>query len=180
MCYYHVVPLVEQELLTLPEHMSSTLVFSGGSCGSIFSFMCMCCRSLFVLLYFISYGHCVVCSFVLYILWPLCCLSFCTLYLMAIVLSVLLYFISYGHCVVCPFVLYILWPLCCLFFCTLYLMAIVLSVLLYFISYGHCVVCSFVLYILWPLCCLFFDLRILITLLVSSNSSFNGKTKVVI
>ena len=36
-------------------------------------------------------------------------------------------------------------------------------------SFGHCVVCSSVF---WPLCCLFFDIRILITPLVSSNSSW--------
>jgi hypothetical protein len=42
------VSLVEQELLTLPEHLSSPPVFVG-SCNSIFSFMCMFCRSLFVL-----------------------------------------------------------------------------------------------------------------------------------
>ena len=119
---------------------------------------------LSVLLSF-SYGHCVVCSFVFF-LWPLCCLFFC-LFLMAIVLSVLLSF-SYGHCVVCSSVFF-LWPLCCLFFC-LFLMTIVLSVLLSF-SYGHCVVCSSVFF-LWPLCFLFFcDLRILVTPLVSSNSS---------
>ena len=75
---------------------------------------------------------------------------------------------SYGHCVVCSSVFF-LWPLCCLFFC-LFLMAIVLSVLLSF-SYGHCVVCSSVFF-LWPLCCPFFcDLRIMVTPLVSSNSS---------
>ena len=51
------VPLVEQELLTRPEHLSSW-----GSCFSIFSFMCMFCKSLFVLLYF-------------YFL-PFCCLFF--------------------------------------------------------------------------------------------------------
>jgi hypothetical protein len=45
-------------------------------------------------------------------------------------------------------------------------LAIVLSVLL---SFGHCGVCPSVF---WPLCCLsFFDLRIMITPLVSSNSS---------
>jgi hypothetical protein len=55
------VPLVEQELLTIPEHLSSPPVFSGGSCYSIFIFMCMFCRSLFVLLYFF-FGHCVVSS----------------------------------------------------------------------------------------------------------------------
>ena len=43
------VPLVEQELLTLPEHLSSPPVLVG-SCYSIFSFICVFCRSLFVLL----------------------------------------------------------------------------------------------------------------------------------
>jgi hypothetical protein len=64
------VSLVEQELLTLPEHLSSPPVFSGvrvtrslwGSCYSIFSFIGMLCWSLFVLLYFFF--------------WPLCCLFF--------------------------------------------------------------------------------------------------------
>ena len=57
------VPLVEQELLNLPEHMSSPRDrFLVGFCYSIFSFMCMFCRSLFVLLYFFF--------------WPLCCLFF--------------------------------------------------------------------------------------------------------
>ena len=40
------VPLVEQEQLTFLEHPSSVPVFS----CTIFSFMCMLCRSLFVLL----------------------------------------------------------------------------------------------------------------------------------
>jgi hypothetical protein len=48
------VQLVKQELLTLPEHMSSPPVFSGVSCYSIFSFMCMLCWSLFVFLNFWS------------------------------------------------------------------------------------------------------------------------------
>jgi hypothetical protein len=51
-CFYHLtyniigwrVPLVEQELFTLPEYLSL--------CYLIFSFMCMLCRSMFVLLYF--------------------------------------------------------------------------------------------------------------------------------
>jgi hypothetical protein len=47
------VPLVEQELLTLLEHLSSPPLFTGVSCYSIFSFMCMFCRLLFVLLYFL-------------------------------------------------------------------------------------------------------------------------------
>jgi hypothetical protein len=52
---------VEQELLTLPEHLSSPS-FSWGLCCSIFSFICMFCRSLLVFLYFFF--------------WPLCCLFF--------------------------------------------------------------------------------------------------------
>ena len=47
------VSLMEQELLTLPDHLSSPPVFS---------FICIFCRSLFVLLYFFF--------------WPLCCLFF--------------------------------------------------------------------------------------------------------
>ena len=50
------VPLVEQE------HPSSPPGFSWVSCYSIFSFMCMFCRSLFVLFYFFF--------------WSLCCLFF--------------------------------------------------------------------------------------------------------
>ena len=45
-----------------PEHLSSSPVFSGVPCYSIFSFMCMFCRSLFVFLYFFF--------------WPFCCLFF--------------------------------------------------------------------------------------------------------
>ena len=56
------VPLAEQELLTLPEHMRSPPDFQWGSCYSIFSFICMFCGSLFVLLYFFF--------------WPLCCMFF--------------------------------------------------------------------------------------------------------
>ena len=53
---------ISVSLLTFPEHLSSPPVFSGGSCYSIISFICICCRSLFVLLYFFF--------------WPLCCLFF--------------------------------------------------------------------------------------------------------
>ena len=53
---YHAV------LRTLPEHMSSSHVFSGVPVVRSLVFCVMCCRSLFVLL------SCLV--------WPLCCLSF--------------------------------------------------------------------------------------------------------
>ena len=59
--------LVEQELLNFPEHLSSTPGFSGVRV-SIFSFMCMFCRSLFVLLYVF--------------LWSLCCLFFFAIQIM--------------------------------------------------------------------------------------------------
>jgi hypothetical protein len=48
------LPLVEQELYTIPEHLSWP---------SILSLICMFCRSSFVLLYFFFF-------------WLLCCLSF--------------------------------------------------------------------------------------------------------
>ena len=40
--------------------------FEWGSCYSIFSFICVFCRSLFVLLYFFFFGHCVFCSSSIY------------------------------------------------------------------------------------------------------------------
>ena len=43
------VPLVEQELLNLLEHLNSSPVFQWGSCYSIFSFICMFCRFVLVL-----------------------------------------------------------------------------------------------------------------------------------
>jgi hypothetical protein len=53
------VPLVEQELLNIPEHLSSPAVFSVTR-----SFMCVFCRSLFVLFIWSIF------------FWPLCCLFF--------------------------------------------------------------------------------------------------------
>jgi hypothetical protein len=54
------VPLVEQELLTLPEHLSSPRIFSGVRVTLSLVLCVMFGRSLFVLLSF-SFGHCVVC-----------------------------------------------------------------------------------------------------------------------
>ena len=53
------VPLVEQELPTLPEHLSSPLGFSGVRVARSFVFCIIFCRSFFVLFF-----------------WPLSCLSF--------------------------------------------------------------------------------------------------------
>jgi hypothetical protein len=53
---------VEQGLLNLPVHLSSTPVFSGGRVAQSLIFCEMCCRSLLVCpSAFFSFGHCIVC-----------------------------------------------------------------------------------------------------------------------
>ena len=156
------VSLMEQELLTLPKHMSSPPDLSGVRVAQSLFFCVMCSWSLFVPLSFffllaivLSVLHCIVCTSIV-------------VYLLAIALSVLL-------------LLFIFWPLYCLYFysrlsfgpcivCTsivFYLLAIVLSVLLlsfifwplyclYFyccLSFGHCIVCT-------SLYCLYFYCRL--------------------
>ena len=142
----------------------------------------LCCLSFFelqiLIISLVSFGHCVVCSFLIYWFWlPLC-------YLLAIVLSDLFRFTDYDY------LFGIFWPLCCLTFFDLQIL------ITHLVSFGHCVVCSSLIYwfwlplwyllaivfsvllrftdpdysfgIYWPLCCLsFFDLQSLITSLVS-------------
>ena len=61
---------VEQELHILPKHLSSSPIFIlVGSCYSIYSFMCMSCRSVFFIYFFLSFCpfsfcHCVVCPLI--------------------------------------------------------------------------------------------------------------------
>ena len=87
------------------------------------------------------------------ICWPLCCLSFFDIRILITPL------VSVGHCVVCPSIYGFRLPLW-------YLLTIVLSVLLRYTD------SDYPFGIFWPLCCLsFFDIWILITPLVSSNSS---------
>jgi hypothetical protein len=62
------VLLVEQELPTLPEHLSSPPVFSGVPVTRSVVLCVKFCRSLFVLLFF-SFGYCVVCSSSIYRFW---------------------------------------------------------------------------------------------------------------
>jgi hypothetical protein len=59
------VPLMEQELVTLPEHMSSPLVYSGVHVARYLVFFCVvfCCS--------FSFHHRVVCSSSIYIFWLL-------------------------------------------------------------------------------------------------------------
>jgi hypothetical protein len=62
------VPLVEQELLTLPEHMSSPSVFSGiHVTRSLVLCVCFVDRCLSFCTF--SFGHCVVCSSSIYGFW---------------------------------------------------------------------------------------------------------------
>ena len=78
--------------------------FLWGSCYSIVSFMCMFCRSLFVLFFFFFY--------------PLCCLFFC---LLSIVLSVLLRYTDSDY----PFGIFKL------FFIQLTMMKVALNIYIY-------------------------------------------------
>jgi hypothetical protein len=62
------VPLVKQELFTLPEHMSSTPVFSGVHITrSLVVCVCFVYRCLSFCTF--SFGHCVVCSSSIYGFW---------------------------------------------------------------------------------------------------------------
>jgi predicted nucleic acid-binding Zn ribbon protein len=72
----------------------------------------------------VSFGHCVVCSSMIYRFW------LHPWYILAIVLSVLLWYTDSDY----P--LGICWPLCCLFFYDLHIVITPLA------SFGHCVVCS--------------------------------------
>ena len=59
------VPLVEQELLSLPEHLSSSSVFSRVRVTrSLVLCVCVVDRCLFFCPF--SFGHCVVCSSSIY------------------------------------------------------------------------------------------------------------------
>jgi hypothetical protein len=64
---------VEQELLTLPEHLSSPLVFSG---VRVTRSLVLCVCFVDRCLSFCTFGHCVVCSSSIYGFWlPLWCLQ---------------------------------------------------------------------------------------------------------
>ena len=145
-------------------------------------FWSLCCLFFFdiqiLITPMVSFGHCVVCSSLLYRFW------LHLWHLLVIVLSVLLWYTdsdyTYG----------IFWSLCCLFFFDIQILITPM------VSFGHCVVCSSLIYrfwlhlwhllvivlsvllwytdsdytygIFWSLCCLFFfDIQILITPMAS-------------
>ena len=56
------LPHAGQELITLSEHLSFSLVSSGVRVTRSLVFCVMLCRSLFVILSFFSVGHCIVCT----------------------------------------------------------------------------------------------------------------------
>jgi len=60
------VPLAEQELLTLPEHLSSPPSFWWSSCYSLFSSIC---NVLQIIVCPFSFSHCVVCLSSIYGFW---------------------------------------------------------------------------------------------------------------
>ena len=98
-------------------------------------FWSLCCLFFFDILILttplVSFGHCVVCSSLIYWFWlPLW-------YLLAIVLSVLLWYTDSDY----PFGIF--WSLCCLFFFDILILTTPL------VSFGHCVVCSSLIYWFW-------------------------------
>jgi hypothetical protein len=132
------VSLVEQELPTLLDHLSSPQVFSGVRVTRSLVFCVYRCSSFCPF----SSGHCVVSSSSIYGFWlPLWYLQ---------TLLVLLSFFF--------------WSLCCLFFFDIRILITPLVS-----SNSSCPLFFF----FWSLCCLFFfDIRILITPLVSSYSHY--------
>ena len=142
------VSLVEHELLTCPQHMSSPRFLMGFVLLNVCVFV-MLCRSLFLLYLLVitlSVLHFTAPHYSFGIFWSLHCLSF-TLRLLITPL------VSFGHYIVCPS-LYgsslLLW----------YLLVITLSVL-------HFTAPHYSFGIFWSLHCLSFTLRLLITPLVS-------------
>ena len=130
---------MEPVLPTIPEHLSSPLVFSGVRVTRSLV-LCVCFVDRYLSICTFSFGRCVICSSSIYIFWlPLW-------YLQTLPINSYHYINSthnYTKIVVCPFVLFLL--------------AIVLSVcsssiygiwllLWYLLTSGHCVVCSSSIY----------------------------------
>jgi hypothetical protein len=137
---------VEQELLTLPQPLSSPPVLSGVHVT----------RSLVLCVCFVD--RCLSFFF-----WSLCCLFFFNIR----ILITPLVSSNFGHCVVCSSIYRFWLPLW-----YLQTLAIVLSVLLQYTDSDY----PFGIFKLWPLCCLFFNIQFLIIPLVSSNSSYKKPT----
>ena len=135
------MPLVEQEPLTLPKHLSffsgvrvtRSLVLCVRIVDSCFSFCtfghCFNCHfDIGILITFCTFGYCVVCPSLIYGFW----LPFV---LLAIVLSVLLRYTDSDY-------LLYFWLLCCLSFLDI-------LILITFCTFGHYVVCPSLIYGFW-------------------------------
>ena len=95
------MPLVEQELLTLPEHLSSPPVFSGVRVTrSLVLYVCFVDRCLSFCTF--SFGHCVVCFFDIRILIAPLVSSNSSCQLQKIVSALIIvegcYFVIVNHC----------------------------------------------------------------------------------
>jgi hypothetical protein len=105
-----------------------------GSCYSISSFICMLCRSLFVVCTFCS-GHCVVCSSmtaISYQLWDIYSISRSYCNIMWLHIKDILQCENWNH-ICCHIVLFFICPLCFVDRCSLFVLfvlGIALSVLL--------------------------------------------------
>jgi hypothetical protein len=62
------LPLVEQELHTIPQHTSSLSVFLWGSRSSIFSFLCSVLQIIVCSFFLFSFDQCIVCPSPMYVL----------------------------------------------------------------------------------------------------------------
>ena len=139
------MPLVEQALLTLPEHLSLS-PFTWGSCYSIVSSMCMFYRLL------LSFGHCLLCSSSIYGFWLLLwCLQ-----TLLVDRCCPFGYASFGHREVCSSSIYGFWiPLWCLqtlltlvnVACSLIFCVVYWDVCTF--SFSHFIVCTFSFYDLW-------------------------------
>jgi hypothetical protein len=203
MTYHHVcnkstrrVPLVEQELLTLPEYICSSPVSCGlhiaRSLVFYVTFWPLCCLFCYLRLLIIFWPLCCLFCYlrILTTFWPLCCLfcylriliSFWPLCCLFCYLRILITFWPLC-CLFCYLLLLIsFWPLCCLFcylrilisFWPLCCLFCYLRILITFWPLC-CLFCYLrILISFWPLCYLFCYLRILITFLISSNSSLKN------
>jgi hypothetical protein len=178
------VSLVEKELLTFPEHLSSPLGFQWGLICS-----CFLCSVLLIFLFvlffllaivlcalpftasdytLVSFGHCIICPSI-YGFW--------------------LHFFSFGHCIMCPSI-YSFWLHFCIFLPFYYLsfhlrllitlfflLAIVLCVLPFtasdytLVSFGHCIICPSI-YGFWLHFFFLFDIVLSVLLFTASDYTF--------
>jgi hypothetical protein len=135
----------------------------------------------------LTFDHCVVCSFSIYMnsdylplvssnfsyFWSLCCLFFFDIWILITSLWYLQTLLTFDHCVVCSFSIYEFWLPPFGIFKLFLLSIIVLSVLFRYKNSDYLPLVSSNFSYFWPVLSVFFTIYIiLITPLVSSNSSY--------